>query len=468
MRRLFLVLLMIVTLLEAGCSSVPKGGPEPSFNFECRPFRHLEAIATNDLYQSQAPIPCLGAYRSVQQRSGQNRDVAVAIAISGGGHRAANFAMGVLLGLEEIQTETEGNNILAEADYFSTVSGGGLAAGTFISTLYDHQQNTSAGPSTYSLRVAMEDGRDNGPAHDLRTNLQRFLWLAAWRPGLGRNQVMQDRLDRIVLDSDQRKSVGGKRRSLTLGDVFIPSSSVNVPPLPYWFINATIVANGAIFPFTPDILDLYRVTGYRHTEDEEFKPYEMPIAAGMAASASFPGAIPPLTLCVGGKCGRKRIPDTPGRYELQLLDGGVSDNLGVFTALAVLKQDEAKDKILLVVDAYVGKEGPWQSAGDRLSTLNVLRRTSFVALDSWRGRYKHVVAAIANGLTEKNEHWSVIYLSFDDLKENDLSLHDKVHDVKTNLNISEDQQADLLKAGRAVVRAKSVALCRAFPCVVRH
>ncbi len=413
-------------------------------------------------------MPCTSAYRSVQDRPAQDNGIAVAIAISGGGHRAANFAMGVLLGLEDMQTKSSGNNILAEADYFSTVSGGGLAAGTYISTLYDHQQDTSGRLPKYTLKRVMENRDRNCPAYDLQRNLERYLWVATWRRGRGRNQVLQERLDRIVLDSDQRSCDGCKTRSLTLGDMFVRKDATRVPSLPYWFINATVAANGAIFPFTPDILDLYRVTGYRHTKDEQFASYEMPIAAGMAASASFPGAIPPLTLCIAGPCGPKRTADVPGQQELQLLDGGVSDNLGVYTALSVLKQDDATRKVLLVIDAYVGNDGPWQSSGDRLSTLNVLRRTSFVALDSWRGRYKYVVAAMANGLATKNEPWNVVFLSFDDLQVDAPLLHKKVRDVKTNLNISEEEQTNLLEAGRAAVLAKSHALCKVFQCSAKH
>jgi hypothetical protein len=66
----------------------------------------------------------LSAYTSQQLRAGQDGNVAVALAISGGGLRAGNFGLGVMLGLEQVSTAR--GNLLAEVDYISTVSRGGL------------------------------------------------------------------------------------------------------------------------------------------------------------------------------------------------------------------------------------------------------------------------------------------------------------------------------------------------------
>jgi hypothetical protein len=418
----------------------------------------LKEIVGLDLYHSQAPLPCMSVYRDVQLRPGQDHDLAVAVAISGGGLRAANFALGVLIGLESIGTQ-QGRSILNEIDYLSTVSGGGLAAGAYISTLLSHQLNAAGNtePSLYSLETATYG--DDGIALRLQANFQRFLWHAAWRLGLGRNEVLQERLDKVVLE-----------RSLTLGDVFVPdcaatNAPVNVaacqsivtnkPVVPYWFANATVVANGAIFPFAPDILSLYRVSGYRHSGETPIDdPYEMPLAVGMTASASFPSFIPPLTLAVN-----------PARdSDIQLLDGGVADNLGVLTALSVLSQDQAKRKVLLVIDAYAGNDVPYQLLQARLSTLGVIHRTALVSLDSWRGRHKYVVAAMARGLAGIGEEWTVIFLSFEDLPLTMAVLREKVASTGTKLKITPAQQADLLNAGKFVVQSERANLCQAFGC----
>ena len=45
----------------------------------------------------------LSYYKPVQERPGQDANIVFAVAASGGGYRAANFATGVLLGLEELK-----------------------------------------------------------------------------------------------------------------------------------------------------------------------------------------------------------------------------------------------------------------------------------------------------------------------------------------------------------------------------
>ena len=86
----------------------------------------------------ECPVDLTG-YKSVQTRAGQDASLGVAVAISGGGHRAGNFAVGVMLALEELTGGPSAvSNALMEIDYLSTVSGGGLAAATYVGSLHDH------------------------------------------------------------------------------------------------------------------------------------------------------------------------------------------------------------------------------------------------------------------------------------------------------------------------------------------
>lgn len=430
----------------------------------------LEAIVGPDLYRHQAPLPCMRIYRSVQDRPGQNGEMAVAVAISGGGYRAANFGLGVLLALETLETGT-GTNILNEIDYFSTVSGGGFPVAAYIASRYAHEYGRRSSPgAAYSFALAMKASLDNDIAADLRTDLHGALRHAAFKPGLGRNEIIHRRVDALVLDSQLLK------RSLTLSDVFVPncdehSGGINalpckardarrLPMLPYWFANATVVANGAIFPLTPDVLALYDVIGYRHRTDvRPPNPYCMPLAIGLTASASFPGAIPPLTL-------QSQALTPHGAaltHDIQLVDGGLSDNLGVLTALSVLHQDQrARRKVLIVIDAYTGTVSPYQSPSARLSTVGMLRRSGSVYLDSWRGRHKHVVAAMARGLSRAGEEWKVVFLSFDDIVATQPSLEDQIRRIGTKLQITADQQRAMVSAGESAVNAKRGVLSDVF------
>ena len=185
-------------------------------------------------YLEEVPASLIG-FKSPQERfptgspNGQDRNTALAVAISGGGHRAANFAIGVLMGLESVKLKAQ-RNLLMEADYFSTVSGGGMAAGAFISALHDSEKRME-----FSLTKAMrvQDGVDRdvmqercgsgyhrdkpeewhtGKGADpcLKRNLERGLHGNLFRglvaPALTRGEALEKTFDRKVLGSQWRQS----------------------------------------------------------------------------------------------------------------------------------------------------------------------------------------------------------------------------------------------------------------------
>jgi hypothetical protein len=77
----------------------------------------------SEINYNSIPAVSLNEYKSVQERDKklQNPNIALGVAISGGGSRAQFFSMGVLLGLEEIEENNSHRNFLNEIDYFSTV-----------------------------------------------------------------------------------------------------------------------------------------------------------------------------------------------------------------------------------------------------------------------------------------------------------------------------------------------------------
>jgi hypothetical protein len=83
-----------------------------------------------------------GQYQSPNTRAGQDPNKVVIVCSSGGGSRAASFTTGIMLELEKIrvkdieQSPREPSNALGEVDYFSTVSGGGWGASSYIAYLY--------------------------------------------------------------------------------------------------------------------------------------------------------------------------------------------------------------------------------------------------------------------------------------------------------------------------------------------
>jgi hypothetical protein len=379
---------------------------------------------------------------------GQDPSLALAAAISGGGHRAANFAAGVLLELEQLTTQdSAGGNLLSEIDYFSTVSGGGFAAAAYISSLHDYIKfnGTKHGYSFAKVLRYPTAGyppvtcpcKKPPPAEQItdpciRRHLQGFysgvggdLWrdVLSWatigileRPG-----HFEKTLDDDVLGQYWRKKklaslpedVSGGA-SLTLGDVFVDRREHETRvQLPYWVANATVYENGAIFPFTPDHLKLYRVCGYRHrltkysyVEDEqEYDEFirRVPLAVGMTASANFPVATVPTILTSDM--------DANNPF-LHLLDGGVAENLGVITALRLLRNEPCREittRGLIVIDAYQGTFVPFSRIKQPPPIGDAAMRVTDISLDSWRGRYREIVRNLC-----ANINVAVVFLSFDD------------------------------------------------------
>ncbi len=390
-------------------------------------------------------------YKSVQQRAnGQDPNLALAVAISGGGPRAANFCAGALLELEQTTNyDSTQNNILCEVDYFSTVSGGGFAAAAYISSLYDHLyfKKTYDGYSFASaLRYPPEDYQPvkcpckKPPADDevidpcIRRHLKGFYpdiikdmvkdVLSLLLPGLfSQTGSFEQSIDNNILGYRWRKMklqtlAESQQRglSLTLADVFVSKDDPNTKVrLPYWVANATAYENGAIFTFTPDYLKLYKIYGYKHRSKEyklttqrssdEFI-WKMPLSVAATASASFPVATYPTTLW------NSLDPNNP---YLHLYDGGMAENLGVITAVRLLDndcEDTVTTKALIVIDAYQGTFAPFSNTRRPPPVGKTAIRALDIYLDSWRGRYREIVRSLCS-----NKGVGVVFISFDELAE---------------------------------------------------
>ncbi|MCY2931464.1 MAG: patatin-like phospholipase family protein, partial [Planctomycetota bacterium] len=334
-------------------------------------------------------------YQSVQTRPGQDPAIGLALACSGGGMRAANLMAGVLLGLEELHKAPGGNaNALREVDYFSTVSGGGLGVGAYLSSLQDFQR-FGGRAQDYSLARALApaaplpplDRQQTDPA--LREHLSHSYAQHAWGElmaplTLGRlhrghfiERAFDDRIMGHRWREEKYAALPAASRpahnGLTVGDLF-PSAGEPAPAvrLPIWIPNATNLLNGAIFVFTPEQLRAYKIVEYTHRlqavkadvddpwcprDEAQARAYDefiagFPMGAAVAVSNSFPLAIPPPVF---------RSVMSPEYPYLYLTDGGLADNLGVYTALRMLKTEPGagvRHKGLIVVDARndVGSE----------------------------------------------------------------------------------------------------------------
>ena len=415
--------------------------------------------------EDQAPRLDLSLYKSAEERPGkQNRAHHVVVAVSGGGHRAGNFAFGALLALEKLRCD-RGADALKEIDYFSTVSGGGFGVGAYIASLSDAMEAepmlADAGAfdrrrDAFKLAAAVEEY--DGTEEDILRNLEcgynnraaaAFVSVRAVFTDLDRGDYLESSLDRFLLGARRRG------RSLRLNDLWVAQGSAARVRLPSWVANATVFQNGAIFPFSPDVLGAYGVAKYVHEKETQVLPNgnleqlgELPLAVAMKASASFPALLPATTLEVAGR--------DPANPYLHLMDGGLADNLGMLSAVSLVRQLEASGSVALVlIDAFNGESEPFSRGSGSPKFYQSFTRSTGISLDSWHSRFRVLLAELLPGRP-------AVYLGFSSV--DDAKLRAAVEAVKTTINVTPKEQEDLMAAAGAAVTKNQKALCAAiFP-----
>ena len=317
------------------------------------------------------PVPTvdMSYYKSVQLRPGQDSTLAVALAISGGGSRAANFGIGILLGLEQLGFDN-GENILQQVDYISAVSGGGFAGGAYVTALYEHYFFKRKEPFYLQDYLDMQIREDLAVSYAgvlLRANFNPRLWFSYVDEG----DALEHAINEHVMGCKRRRKLSNEKfHSLLLEQFFVPKGS-NLPVLyPMFITNSSTLRTMSIFPFTPDILERYHVNGYTHRlqriEKDSLNPFQVPVSVGIKASGSFPVLISNSTL---------RSSYNAKRPFLHLFDGAMTENIGYYTALQVLGQERTRRKILLIIDADAsGHQYTFSSKEGAAFSLKVLAK----------------------------------------------------------------------------------------------
>lgn len=327
------VALLVVLLLVAGCAHRRPNYPRPE------------------------PLPrAAGYYFDAVTRTNQSDDLLFVLAFSGGGTRAAAFAYGVLEELRDVRVPATGRRLLDEVDVISSVSGGSVTAAAY---------------ALHGDRVfeVLE------PAF-LKRNVQRTLilqtlnplrWPALCSPTYGRTELAADYYDRILF------------RGATF-------EAVRTNGAPFLVINSTDITTGTRFDFSQHYFDFIGSDAAR-----------FPLASAVAASSAVPGALTPLTLrnfaserppelddwltlCLREEHGRlsrrarvlQSYLDATNRSFIHLVDGGVSDNLGVQPIIdylesiplsprrqAALAELKARRIVLISVNAFASPDRDW-------------------------------------------------------------------------------------------------------------
>ena len=373
-RTLFPIL--VIALLQLSCKSV--------------------VIVNSDIREETVEPVKLGDYTSMQKRdpSMQDPTLAIGVSISGGGSRAQYFGLGVLMGLEEIKPAHNSNgkrNLLEDIDYFSTVSGGGFAAGYFLTVKKNELAKTGQSFRNYWLSKTHADSYSEKIKYDAK--IGSFIGSGFNKYERSRKKPsFPDRIDRQLLQVGKALPGSTKKiEPITLGDVF--KTDGNIPQLPMLVANGTIFNNAERIPFMPHIIADLDITASRMPKEPLVSPnarynngFTLPLRYAIAASSAFPGLVPQVKFIAQPREGTSMLknynPDKRPHY-IRVVDGGVVDNLGYTTLIELLGNDQvsAPRKRAIIIDCSgVGNEERY--AADTLRKSDVLTRSLFFTLQS--------------------------------------------------------------------------------------
>ncbi len=390
------------------------------------------------------------------EETGRSDDIIVILAFSGGGTRAAAFSYGVLeeLASTEVHVGGERRRLLDEVDLISGVSGGSFTAAYY-------------GLHGDRIFVDFEE-------RFLKRNLQRSL---VWRILSPRNWF------RFLSTNFSRSDVAAEFYDETIfdGATFADFAAGSGPAI---LINATDLLRGTGFLFAQGQFD------YLCSDLSRFS-----VARAVAASSAVPGPLTPIRLhSYAGSCGfeapawieealegRDRSPRRfiqariaksyldPDRRYVHLIDGAISDNLGIRGVFEQVVQQGSLDRVLrkagfsriphiLMIlvnaetepDLKLDHESFAPSLGFMLSAAMgiQIKRFNFETIELVRGSFENWASELS---TEDHPvAFRLIEVSFDAVWDEEERRY--FNNLPTNFHLEEEAVDRLREAGRRLLR----------------
>lgn len=353
----------------------------------------MEICAQWNFDNSYTAVPAVSVkpYAPVQKIEGQDSNLCLGLAISGGGSRAQYFGTGVLMELSELEGAKK-QKFLTEVDYFSSVSGGGFAIGYYMMVRKIGLLQTQSYFDYWKSDIPYSpDGLQSYvfvPASQWTT----FKLRSYERHKNYKNSYPQI-IDNELLKANRSQALIPQMvPQLFLSDFFVPYCDTCIPKLPMFVANTTIYPNCERLPLMPHILADLKINRsiipqYPFKDDSG---YNFPLAFALASSSAVPGVLPIQKL------------GTSDTYKsIRAIDGGVVDNLGLKTLFELLISDDSqkKNKKMLVVDCSgIGNQNRYSEIDDHIGLLSLLKESSFFTVAS-----KNLVAKEMLDILEKAE-----------------------------------------------------------------
>ena len=441
---------LLILLFLGGCTYANKPLNDPQALPEARVHNHTRADVGGRIALTQAAddtpkiLPSGHAAATTQESTSSASDgFFVGLALSGGGSRSANFSAACMFELERI-------GLLQRVDYISSVSGGSLPAAYYCSA--------PDGPDGWNPANVQER-----LTHSFATDLYVSI-LEPWNL-LALMFTDKDRSD-LLAESFRSVLFTRNGRELTFNDLR--------PDRPRLLLNATDLQSGRGFIFCNESFDELNSDLSRY-----------PLAYGVAASAAVPVILHQVTL---------RDFSTIFKQYRHLIDGGITDNLGIVSLLetydAQVRAAESTNKpdpypngvVLFVVDAHTKFDARLSDKGDislleslaygaSLTSTALLNRASSATLAEMIVRYspddvpaatlrKEIKQLEDQGfVTLKDRHGKpvrIVSIALSRLSElNNVpfaSFSEHVNSIQTYFNIDPTEAYNLYKAAELLMR----------------
>lgn len=349
----------------------------------------------------------------------------LALAVSGGGSRAANFGAAVMLELQQ-------RGLLEQADVISGVSGGTLPA------VY-YGLGAKAGPFTApALREAL--------GYDFQSS-----WIRRW--------FLPQNIFRYWLSDFTRSDI---MVQVFNNRLYHEATFADLKLHPKILLNATVHNDHTRFTFTDDRFGLLR---------SDLAQYR--VANAVNASSAFPGAFQDVTL--------QWYMDRP--HYVHLYDGGPIDNLGIQAVVEYLNRNILgttldrlfpKGCLIIAIDATPTSEHLDLSArissrqfADYFVDTNALDATDAMLMEARRTLLARMGIPTeqqdkqVRGRLPVNDlhqcschvlHLSLRHLLYGDDSEESIQLAERVTEIKTKFWIEKDEQDALYQAADVIMK----------------
>ncbi|WP_157497226.1 patatin-like phospholipase family protein [Hahella ganghwensis] len=418
-----------VSLLLAACSSVykPQNKPFPTDSSSETGY-HL------DTYSQQHSFG----------------DTLLILSFSGGGTRAAALSYGVLKELREtyLPSKMTRRRLLDEIDMISSVSGGSFTAayyGLYGEDIFEDYEKVFLKQSIQSALI--------------RQLLTPTYWWRSLFTAFDRTEMAIEYYDTFIF------------RGATFGDI-------PVERRPYILINATDLSAGNRFSFTQDVFDLF-------CSDLG----KLPIARAVTASSAVPVAFPPVVMeNFSGDCDQSRSlinkgPDDKNfvdrrleeqrqsylgylnrehRPYIHLVDGGISDNLGLRAVREsfgyITRNDDVRRElskaervVIILVNAEVRPSTPMDLSPNKPGIVETVDAVSNAQIRNYNLETRLLLSQYGQKFSEnEGKKFYFIDVNFESFKKD--SFKRFFNNLPTSLELKSSEVNSLIEGGRTLLR----------------